>query len=73
MKIALRIDDQMAANRARRRAPGFDDRGDNDCPALAFPAFGDGQGIYAYALTDTIPFENYRESSLVVELGLAKR
>src|SRR5215813_12764892 len=44
-KIALAVDDQAGADRARRRAPGLDHRGERNRAALAAPFLGGLQDI----------------------------
>ena len=45
LEIAIGIDDQMAADRTWRRAPGFHHGGDRHGAAFAHPVFGDLERI----------------------------
>src|SRR6478735_2486167 len=42
-KVPLRVDDEMAADRTRRRPPRLDDGGERHAASLAAPAFGGGK------------------------------
>ena len=48
VEIAVGVDDEMAADRPRRRAPGLDDGGDRHLLAVLHPALGDHQRIAGF-------------------------